>query len=189
MDLATEPTSVDAGEANRLSDFAPDCYALNLEKFMQRHGDGFLVHHGPIGALKAPLGPQRTIAVEAPSAGKASPLENEFVVMRVQRTERSAFPNFISVGRTKNNDIVIGDVSLSKFHAFFRESEGKILLQDAGSRNGTFVDDESVATKAQGDPSEVGSGACIRFGTVEMTFFRAPAFYELVKRLSTAPTP
>ena len=185
MDLATTTKPVDVGEAQRLSDFSADCLSLTVEDFIRRHGDGFLVHHGPIGALKTPVGPQRTIAIEAPAGGGASQLENDFVVMRVQRTERSAFPNFISVGRTKNNDVVVGDVSLSKFHAFFRESEGKVFLQDAGSRNGTFVNDESVATKAQGDPSEVESGANVRFGSVEMTFFRADGFCELVKRLAS----
>ena len=30
------------------------------------------------------------------------------------------FPSMIMLGRTTNNDIVVGDTSISKFHAFFR---------------------------------------------------------------------
>jgi hypothetical protein len=184
MELARLTNPEDNGEPERLADFAKDCLSLDTDEFIRRQGNGFLVHHGPIGSLTAPLGPQRTIAVEAPANHSGSPLEQDFVVFRVRRTERSAFPNFISVGRTKNNDIVVADVSLSKFHAFFREDGEHMLIQDAGSRNGTFVNEVSVATKANGDPAEVETGAVLRFGSVEMTFFRAAAFCELVKRLS-----
>src|SRR4051794_40548232 len=41
------------------------------------------------------------------------------LVLAVRKTQ-STFPSMITVGRTKNNDIVIPDVMISKFHAFFR---------------------------------------------------------------------
>ena len=34
------------------------------------------------------------------------------------------YPSMIMLGRTVNNDIVIGDTSISKFHAFFRVGPG-----------------------------------------------------------------
>ena len=55
------------------------------------------------------------------------------------RKVQSTFPSMITVGRTDNNDLVVPDEQVSKFHAFFRLVGDRVELSDAGSRNGTFV--------------------------------------------------
>ncbi len=185
MDLRVAETTKDAIEPERIADFDRECRG-SVADFQSKHGNAFLVHHGTIGALNVPIGPLRTVAVESVSEANGGVMQHDFLVFRVRSTERSNFPNFISVGRTKNNDIVVPDVSLSKFHAFFREEAGVMLLQDAGSRNGTFLDGDPVPSKQKGDPQTIESGALVRFGSVEMTFLRAEAFCELVQRLGKA---
>jgi pSer/pThr/pTyr-binding forkhead associated (FHA) protein len=48
--------------------------------------------------------------------------------------------------------VVVSDVTVSKFHAFVRDVEGQQLLQDAGSHNGTFVNNTRIAARKAGDP-------------------------------------
>jgi hypothetical protein len=60
------------------------------------------------------------------------------------------FPNFVSVGRAGNNDLVIGVETISKLHAYFTyEGEGW-RLTDHRSTNGT---------RLNGKPIEPGQGA------------------------------
>ena len=60
-----------------------------------------------------------------------------FVVQK--RDDGNPFGSMITIGRAPNNDIVLPAPSVSKFHAFLREEAGSLLLVDANSSNGTFV--------------------------------------------------
>ncbi len=66
------------------------------------------------------------------------------------------------VGRTDESDICLDQSSISRRHAIIRVEKGKVVLQDAGSKNKTFVNDEKIES-----PVEVGLDAAIRFGAVE----------------------
>jgi hypothetical protein len=72
------------------------------------------------------------------------------------------FAGFVlTVGRTQNNDVVIKHPTISKLHAVFHLREGKWLIEDKGSSNGTFLgDDELVPDRKY----EVSDGARIRLG-------------------------
>jgi pSer/pThr/pTyr-binding forkhead associated (FHA) protein len=89
------------------------------------------------------------------------------------------------VGRNEGNDVVVPDQSISLFHALFRKTQDdRILLRDAGSTNGTFINDKKVPVQLQGEPVEVDSGAQVRFGSVKFTFLRLVEFRKLVRELS-----
>jgi adenylate cyclase len=64
------------------------------------------------------------------------------------------------VGRAENCDLRIGDPSLSRWHACFTVANGKCVLADVGSRNGTFVNNVQI-TK-----TEVHDGDHIHWGDV-----------------------
>jgi hypothetical protein len=85
------------------------------------------------------------------------------------KTDRNQF-NFISVGRTGNNDVVLVDTTLSKFHAYIREDAGVFFLLDAGSRNGTQVDGVQVPVRGKGDAIALTRACEIRFGSIPTTF-------------------
>jgi len=83
------------------------------------------------------------------------------------RAAKSSHTHLITVGRAAKNDVAIADISISRFHAFFkRNSAGGFQLHDAGSTNGTMVNESSVCTKEAGPPTDVKSGDNIRFGQV-----------------------
>jgi hypothetical protein len=109
-------------------------------------------------ALRLVRGPNFAIPVrKRPGAGKAF-------------TER------VSVGRARNNDVVLRHESISKFHAWFRrDEEGHFYVGDAASRNGTRVNGELL-----GAPRLLVPGDEISFGTLEALFCPAEVLWEAI---------
>ncbi len=55
---------------------------------------------------------------------------------------------YISIGRSKDNDIIIDDLSVSRKHAILEKDEaGKFYLTDLNSSNGTFVNNVRITEK------------------------------------------
>ena len=79
-----------------------------------------------------------------------------------------------------NNDVVLSNRSVSRFHAYLTEQHGRFQIQDADSSNGTIVNRKSVAAQGQGDATELQTGDNVRVGTVELTFLNADALRRLV---------
>jgi len=93
---------------------------------------------------------------------------------------RGTFPNMITLGRTANNDIVVPDVSVSKFHAWFQRIGDRIEVGDAGSKNGTAVNGETLPPR--GARVALKPGDKIRFARIEVTFLDAGAAWDAVDR-------
>lgn len=53
-----------------------------------------------------------------------------------------------SVGRHQDNDIVLASQQISRQHAKFNQIGSKLVVQDLGSSNGTFVNGQRIATDA-----------------------------------------
>ena len=96
----------------------------------------------------------------------AKPPESR-LVLPVRKIQGS-FPSMITVGRTKNNDVVIADPLVSKFHAYFRVLDGAWLLADAGSVNGTRIGD--IELPKRGQPQPIQWGERVAFGDYVLTF-------------------
>ncbi|MBA3020585.1 FHA domain-containing protein [Propionicimonas sp.] len=65
----------------------------------------------------------------------------------------------IKVGRRVDNDLVLEDSSVSGYHALVVPMDtGRLLVQDLGSTNGTFIDGTRATCQ------EVGVGAIVSFG-------------------------
>lgn len=81
----------------------------------------------------------------------------------------------LSVGRTKENDLALGDASVSKIHAsLMLNREGALVVADTGSTNGTFIDGERIP---YGKARALASGHKVKFGdvAVELEFLPKPA--------------
>ncbi|HEX8440841.1 FHA domain-containing protein [Archangium sp.] len=114
-------------------------------------------------------------SVETPMLGVGEP-----IVFPVVKNQENAFGRGITVGRTGNNDVVLDDGTVSRFHAWFqRETDGRYVLTDAGSKNGSFVAGVRLAPRR---PSPVVDGARLRFGQVEVTFYLASGFTKVLSR-------
>lgn len=86
----------------------------------------------------------------------------------------------LSVGRTKENDIALDDVSVSKLHAsLLLDRDGQMVAADTGSTNGTFIDGERIA---YGKAVPFRPEQQLRFGTVNVAF-------EVISRRAPAAVP
>jgi pSer/pThr/pTyr-binding forkhead associated (FHA) protein len=157
---------------------------LGPDAFSKLHGRAFLLlQRAGKTRLQAPQRPSRTL-VTRPGRDTSDLPPSKYLVFPIRKTERSLIERFYSVGQTRNNDVVIRDVSVSKFHAFFQDdSDGGFLLQDARSTNGTFVNGVRVPRQGQGEPVPLRSGDQVRFGTVELSFADVVTFRELLARV------
>jgi hypothetical protein len=178
QDEIFEPQSID--------EFSRDARVLEAVAFRARYGEGFLIHHGPLQPERRVKQPQRTLVID-PSQAPAEPMRgplpsSELRVYAVRNTGRSPYPRIITVGRTRNNDVVLPDIVISKFHAFFKEEDHTFFLSDADSRNGTFVDGKPVPSTKQGKAVSVNPGAKVRFGMIELWFVDAAGLAELVRQ-------
>gem|GEM_PF-4898553 len=53
----------------------------------------------------------------------------------------------LTIGRDKANDIVVDNLGVSAFHAKLDSVDGRFMLTDLKSRNGTFVNDELITSR------------------------------------------
>ncbi len=64
------------------------------------------------------------------------------------RFEHEINKPYIAIGRSKDNDIIIDDLSVSRKHAILEVDEtGKLFLTDLNSSNGTFVNNVRIREK------------------------------------------
>jgi hypothetical protein len=102
----------------------------------------------------------------------------ETIVFEVRKLKDNAFQRGVTVGRTSNNDLVIDDHSVSRFHAWFqRGDDGAWQLADAGSKNGTYLDGHRLAPKR---PSPLSGEVRLKFGQIEARFLMPRDFLALI---------
>jgi pSer/pThr/pTyr-binding forkhead associated (FHA) protein len=75
-----------------------------------------------------------------------------------QGREFPEFPTPVTIGREEGNSIQLNDERISRFHLKIQEDEGKLVLTDLESTNGTKVNGETVqlALLRPGDVVAVG---------------------------------
>jgi EAL domain-containing protein (putative c-di-GMP-specific phosphodiesterase class I) len=73
-----------------------------------------------------------------------------------------------TVGRQPENDLCVANPTVSKRHAELVLADGRLLVRDLGSRNGTFLNGQRV-----GDRAEVRDGDRLQFGKALFTVSRS----------------
>ena len=84
-----------------------------------------------------------------------------------------------SIGRGSENDVVVGDDSISKEHAKIKyfEGEDKYKVYDLVSTNGTLINGEKVEA-----PMEIKDGDRVTFGEINFVFKRVQVKKAKTKR-------
>lgn len=110
---------------------------------------------------------------EVNSAAEAKPAAQREVRLRLARgrslgdlrAQVASDADRISIGRSRDNSLVIEEPTVSNIHAAFTlAANGALWLTDLGSSNGTFVNGVRLGV---GDKSIVRAGDRLRFGEVE----------------------
>jgi pSer/pThr/pTyr-binding forkhead associated (FHA) protein len=104
-----------------------------------------------------------------PGVGAKSTTKDSTMVIPVRkRRDSNAFAMMITLGRAPNNDLVIPDQRVSKFHAYFRKLGQQWMINDANSMNGTWVDGTLIPSDRS---AALKSGSRIRLAeTLELQF-------------------
>jgi hypothetical protein len=152
-------------------------------EFLDRHPHLFLVG---VPTLEVPRAPSKTVQIHAPALRSLATLPEDVPELREPTRlilpilkSQDLFPEMITVGRTSNHDVVLRDITVSKFHAWFKEEGGRWVVVDAGSRNGTRVDGRALSAR---EPAKVGPGSRVVFGSVELGVHDAGSAWDLVRR-------
>ncbi|MCZ6862563.1 MAG: FHA domain-containing protein [Alphaproteobacteria bacterium] len=158
--------------------YVEDAQSLSPEEFGDRHGSAFLLVTA--AGVGPPVGPAATMVGVLSLADEVSEITGSvsLVAFPVRRGSESV-THLVTVGRTSNNDIVISDISVSRFHAFLKQdANGTFQILDSGSTNGTRVNGAKVPTRGEGPPTNLKSGDTLRLGRVEFTFLDATALHS-----------
>jgi transcriptional regulator with GAF, ATPase, and Fis domain len=75
----------------------------------------------------------------------------------------------VKLGRHEDNQIVLSDEHVSRFHAEIFQKDGFWMIQDSGGRNGTCLDGETIFA-----PAVLANGARITLGRTVLRFSREP---------------
>lgn len=168
------------GSGEPIVSYRHDARTLSLSDFEDRHGSAFLLLTA--AELSQPDGPSSTavkvVGIDNAAAERTATLS--LLAYPVVRTGRSA-GHLLTVGRTRNNDVVVPDVSISRFHAFLKPlTDGGYAIQDASSTNGTVVNGNSVPAQGQGSPVGLKAGDNVRLGQVEFTYVDAKGLCDFL---------
>lgn len=139
--MADPPTS---GWGTPAAQVAAEAKALSEAQFVARHPTPrFIVW--PVGGANAPGPPAADVFTtirltpsgsHKPGAQAAQPLG---VLVIEKRPGSNAFTDMVTIGRASNNDLVLPDPSISKFHCYVRRLDAGWVLTDARSTNGVVV--------------------------------------------------
>ncbi len=125
----------------------------------------------PAPASPPPPAPARAHTTEQPEPSIIGTLTADDGTMHPLLEETS------TIGRTPANTIVLSDGSVSGRHARVDRTAEGFVIEDAGSRNGTYINSEKLSEKRL-----LADGDLIRLGKIILTFNLAA---DLKRRQST----
>jgi len=180
MAQSASPNPAEHGSGIPISALRADARDLSAEEFEDRHGNAFLMLTA--AELRTPGGPSMTVVnLESDDDASDHTAGLSLLAYPIRRTGRSA-GHLVALGRTANNNVVIPDISVSRFHAFAKEVEGgSLAIQDAGSTNGTVVNSDSVPSQGHGPPIELKTGDSVRLGQVEFSYLDARSLLDFLR--------
>ncbi len=133
---------------------------LSIEQVLENYGQQQAASRAPTGS-----------AITAKSA-----------LWFVAKSERNPFAQMITVGRARNHDLVLGNATISKAHAYFTRAEDGWKLNDQGATNGTTVNGKRIP---KNESLPLGQGALVKFGSEVRALFQTPqGLYGLLTRKS-----
>lgn len=164
---------------------------LFVAEAAERSLDAFAAHFGPGFLLRFAEAARPAMAQEEDElpvpAGALTDDEvtgdSEMALAPLRKQGRNPYRP-IYVGRTRNNDVVLVDPSVSKVHAAVEvDDQGVWRVSDLGSRHGTFVKERRAPTRGGEAGLPLGERCPLRFGAISLTFVPVGEIYELLRSM------
>lgn len=164
------------GTGQKIESFLKGARELTPDDFGEHYGSGFLLltatglkHDGGKSST------EMTLLDDDPGDAAERTAGVSILVFPI-RPASGIHTHMVTVGRTSKNDVVVPDISISRFHAYFKQkADGVWQVLDAGSTNGTMVNGFSVPAKGAGAPIDLKAGDSVRLGQMDVTFLDANA--------------
>lgn len=160
------------------SDLADELTEVGELEFSVRYRTPMLVVMGFAGELKGENAHNDTMVVLAPTDQRwssSSMTGRVFPIRKLQSQDLAP----IAIGRVMGNDVVIPEYSISKRHCLIRLSPFRVTIEDAGSTNGTAVDDVAIKPNQQ---VVLRDNAHLTLGRFRFRFMTAPSFLQFIKK-------
>lgn len=159
-----------------VSEFLGAHRGLTRDQFLARVREPHLLVSGVTGEGEG----FRTIRLQPPGSQHGAEERVQAVLPVKKRQDGNHFGLMVTLGRAGNNDLVIRDERVSKFHAYFRQQGPEWTLCDSNSTNGTTVNEQALPKERSiglrsGDRIKLG-------GTIELTFLVPEQLHEWVQR-------
>lgn len=107
-------------------------------------------------------------------------------VIALEKSDRNAFKTKITVGRAKNNDVIIRAAKVSKIHAAFVIGKDEWQLMDMGSVNGTVVNGERLE---KNQSVKLNSGDMISFWRYVFEYHDLDSFVAVLQKFTRRKDP
>ena len=161
--------------------FAVVCFDSDATTLRADFGEAFLLQRDSFSAdQRMSWAAFSTLIVSGKEARNfTGPPKGSFKVFGIPREGSQGFSKWVTIGRQRSNCILINHESVSKLHAFFIWKEDKFTLFDAGSKNGTWLNDEPVGCYGKKAGSVVTSGDLVRFGGTDFMFLSPEEIFRL----------
>lgn len=152
------------------------------EAFSARLGGWALV--GPPMAIEEADWSYRTLSSRSvrdeTEDGDVLILRDSYAAYPLKKSRPGPFADTVLIGRSSSNDVRIAHTSVSKLHARVRYEAGRPLLSDAGSSNGTLVQERRI----DGEPVSLASGDVVQLGSCSFRLLDPRRLYLLVRKFS-----
>jgi hypothetical protein len=99
-------------------------------------------------------------------------------LVRKREGASSPYPDRVSVGRARNQDLVLRHSSVSKFHAYFEVSQGVWHLTDGGSTNLTYLNGTALVPRTK---ATIAAGDQVRFGSISCLVCEAEDLWKFIR--------
>jgi diguanylate cyclase (GGDEF)-like protein len=143
-------------------------------------------------ALSQPAAAPRPTSCAFPRQFQAAPTRprDRFVLFVIQGHQQGAVISLNSprlvVGREARSNVCLDDDTVSREHATLTVVDGRVLIEDLGSLNGTFINEQRVLIPTQvndGDQLRFGDHTIVKFWVLDEVEQRAlETLYELTSR-------
>jgi hypothetical protein len=107
-------------------------------------------------------------------------------VVPLQKSDRNVFDSRITVGRARNNDVIIRSTKISKLHAAFHPRKASFQLEDMGSLNGTVVNGNQLSKKER---MPLQDGDLISFWHYLFEYIRLDSMLEILREIRPSEVP
>lgn len=162
-------------------DFVKEYKGLDREAFLAKVRDPHLVLHTTLNPEESDEPTARFLTIQfRPSQAGEVDAGPQAVIPVVKRHGANAFTMMITIGRAMNNDIVLPDARVSKFHCYLRRVGASWVVSDANSTNGTKVEEVELPTERS---LPLRSGAqLVLGGTLVLEFLEPAALHERIRQ-------